>query len=79
MESVSAGSIADEVGIEDSDIIKAVIINGEQKEVLRSFNLSDIAMTLRPGDKIQFVVERGGSTVTTATHTIVSSDFTKVS
>lgn len=79
VESVSSGSIADEVGIEDSDIIKAVIINGEQKDVLRSFNLSDIAMTLRPGDKIQFVVERGGSTVTTATHTIVSSDFTKVS
>ena len=78
VQSVTTGSIAEKIGITSGDVIKAVIVNGEQEDVLRSFDLSDIAMTLRSGDKIQFVVERDGAQTTTATYTLALADFAQV-
>lgn len=73
--SVISESIAAYAGIASGDVIRGIIINGEESEVVRTFNLDDIALTLRAGDTVTFIVERGGETVTTSPYSITSSDL----
>ena len=53
-------------------------VNGTEKEINRTFTLGDVALTLRSGDKIRFVLERDGETVTTSIYTISPSDLVQV-
>ncbi len=76
--SVNADTIADAIGLKQGDVIKSLVVNGTEKAITRTFNLSDIALTLRAGDSVSFVVERDGETVTTSSHTLVQSDFHQI-
>ena len=76
--SVNADTIADAIGLKQGDVIKSLVVNGTEKAITRTFNLSDIALTLRAGDSVSFVVERDGETVTTSSRTLVQSDFHQI-
>lgn len=73
--SVNADTIADSMGVRQGDVIKSIVVNGTEKPITRTFNLSDTALTLRAGDVIAFIVERDGETVTTSQYTLAQSDL----
>ena len=75
IDSVVSASIAANAGAKVGDILRGVIINGEESEVTRTFNLDDIAITMREGDSVNLVVERDGGLVTLSSCTISSSDL----
>lgn len=79
--SVTADSIAETIGFEVGDVLEKMIItdaDGVTKtyEITRSFNVTDLLLTLREGYKISFTYTRGGETGTTSEYTITSSDLT---
>ena len=77
--SVSSSSIFNsKLGLTAGDIITALVVNGTSYAITRTFTLSDLALTLRTGDKIYFVYERGGSSYNTSEHTLTKSDFTSL-
>ena len=78
VESVTTDTIAAGLGLQNGDVIKKIEVNGTEKEINRTFTLGDVALTLRSGDKIRFVLERDGETVTTSIYTISSSDLVQV-
>lgn len=75
---VTDNSIAEAMGLQSGDIISAIIVNGQQYTISRSFDISDLILTLRKGDVIQCVVVRDGSTVGSGEYTLTSSDFTAI-
>lgn len=78
VESVTTDTIAAGLGLQNGDVIKKIEVNGTEKEINRTFTLGAVALTLRSGDKIRFVLERDGETVTTSIYTISSSDLVQV-
>ena len=78
VESVTTDTIAAGLGLQNGDVIKKIDVNGTEKEINRTFTLGDVALTLRSGDKIRFVLERDGETVTTSIYTISTSDLVQV-
>ena len=75
---VSDGSIAETMGLQSEDILSEIIVNGTEYAIARSFNISDLILTLRPGDILQCVVNRNGVSVSSDTYTLNSADFTAV-
>ena len=79
VQSVTDRSIASQVGVEAGDLLRALIVNGTEHAVARSYDIGDLRLTLRPGDVIAFTLERGGETLTTSSYTLTSDDFTILS
>ena len=75
---VNEGSIAEKMGLQQGDIVKSLIINGKEIEIDRSYDISDLAFTVRPGDTINFKVERAGESITLTEQTIAFSDLTAI-
>jgi S1-C subfamily serine protease len=72
---VASSSIAKNWNIQKGDIIKSIIIGDTEYEVTRTFNISDIEISLRAGDNIALTFTRDGVKNTTTTYTIKSSDI----
>ena len=75
---VNEGSIAEKMGLQQGDIVKSLIINGKEIEIDRSYDISDLAFTVRPGDTVNFKVERAGESITLTEQTIAFSDLTAI-
>ena len=75
---VNEGSIAEKMGLQQGDIVKSLIINGKEIEIDRSYDISDLAFTVRPGDTVNFKVKRAGESVTLTEQTIAFSDLTAI-
>ena len=80
---VSSGSIAKEVGLEVNDRLDSVRIvtqTGEERTVTldRNFDISDVILTLRPGDTITFGIERANEKTQSGNYTIRTSDLEKL-
>lgn len=58
VKSVESGKLADTAGLKADDIIKSVSINGNVKEITRTFQVVDMLIGARAGDTIEFVVSR---------------------
>jgi len=76
---VTNGSIASTLGIEDGDIITSMTVNGEPKTLYRSYDIDDLLYTVRVGDKISFGYTRDAQEMETADYTILSTDLKAVS
>ena len=73
---IASESLASAIGLEVGDIIKKFSINGVEHEITRSYQLADLLLTVREGDKIMFTVKRGNVTkqfgITTAEGVLAS-------
>ena len=78
VEEVSAGSLAEQMGLKSGDVLKAIVVNGKQTDLLRSYDISDMSFTLRPDDEIAFVVERDGEQLALTSHTLSFEDLTPI-
>ena len=76
--SVNSGSLAETLGLQPDDRIAAVIINGTTHTIDRSFDIENLALTIRPNDIIQIVCERGGKQLPTESLTVSLSNLTAV-
>lgn len=66
------------MGVQSGDIIKKIVISGTEYEINRSFDISDLKLTMREGDTIEFVVERGGQLVNSQTYTLTAAQFAAI-
>ena len=76
--SVSEDSIAKALGLLEGDILTAVIINGTQYEIDRSFEIENLSLTVRANDLVQIVYTRNGESFTTQQYTVSYSDLSQV-
>lgn len=77
---ISDNSIAETIGLEVGDILTEMSItdtsgNTDTYQITRSFNVTDLILTLREGYSISFTYTRGDTTGTTSVYIIVSSDL----
>ncbi len=63
VESVTVNGVGYYIGLEIGDIVKSVSINGNVHNITRAYQLADLMLTIRTGDKIVFNVNRGGNIV----------------
>lgn len=76
---VTANSIAERLGLASGDLIKSLSINGKEWQIYRTFAISDLILTMRPGDSISFKYERGGVEKNTGAYVLQSrTDFKKI-
>ena len=74
---VETNSIADKLGIEVGDVITALNINGVSHKINMNFNLSDLAYTVRAGDRVY--LELLDKTVDPSTsYTVMDTDLVTV-
>ncbi|MDE5729316.1 MAG: S1C family serine protease, partial [Clostridia bacterium] len=79
LSSVTANSIAERLGLASGDLIKSLSINGKEWQIYRTFAISDLILTMRPGDSISFKYERGGVEKNTDVYVLQSrTDFKKI-
>ncbi len=72
---VKSGSIAESMGLQVGDIVKAIIIDGVEHAIERSFDVSDYILHLMEGVTFSFTYEREGGEGNTSTHTVRSSEL----
>lgn len=72
---VAEGSLIEELGIEVNDIIRKIIIDGEEYTLDQNYQLTYNLLKVRPNSTIQFVYDRGEETLTTQAATIEESDL----
>ena len=75
---ITDGSIAETMELQAGDLLTAILVNGTEHAITRSFRISDLILTLRPGDVLQCVVERNGETVQSQSYSLTDSDFTAI-
>lgn len=73
--STEDGSIAEEAGLLEGDIIRGFVINGERITVDRQYDIADLLLAIRAGDSVSFLIERQGDTVTTSAYTVAERDL----
>ena len=61
--SVDAEGIGAKSGVIAGDVVKSIAVNGETDVLDRHFQLNDIILTLRKGDKVNLTLDREGETV----------------
>ncbi len=75
---VTEGSIAEKMGLAVGDEVLAFVINGTEHEIDRSFQIGDLLLTLRAGDKISSKIRQSGQETETSEYEILSSDLVSV-
>lgn len=78
VQEISEGSIASRFGMAVDDVITAVIVGDKTYFVNRSFNISDIILTMRPGDSVALEYTRGGVSARSQSVVLTLSDFAKI-
>ena len=76
--SVTKGSVAETLGLKEGDIIDAILVNGTEHEVLRTFHIYDVLLTVRAGDSIRIRYERDGALRVTDSYTVSSADLSPI-
>ena len=77
--SVSAGSVARTLGLQEGDRIDAIVVNGTEYDVSRTFHIYDILLTVRAGDSVRIRYERDGSLQMTDSYAVTSADLSPIS
>lgn len=75
LNAVNTNSIAEELGLAVGDHVKSLLINGKEWQISRTFAISDLILTMRPGDGISVKYARGGVDKTTKTYVVQSRDL----
>lgn len=65
-------------GLSIGDIINSIKINDKTYEIKRSFQLDDLLLTIRDGDKVSFNYTRGTITTNTTTFTVQDANLTVI-
>ncbi len=78
---ITSGSIAETIGLNEGDYLEELIItdnsgNTTTYNLTRSFTVTDLLLTIRPGYEISFTYTRDGNTETTSTYTVTLEDLT---
>lgn len=60
-EAPESGSVAKTLGIEEGDIIRAIIVNDKRTEITRKVNMDNVLMQIRAGNRVKIAYERGGA------------------
>jgi len=76
--SVTSGSIAETIGLEEGDEIVEIVVNGTAYEVERYFAVDDILYAVRSGDTLSVTYKRGTSSTQSMEYTITSGDLKTV-
>ncbi len=76
--SVNEGSVAETMGLQQNDVLTALIIGGTTYTIDRSFDIENYSLTMRPNSLIQFVYERGGEQYTTTEYSVSASTLTAI-
>lgn len=73
--SVTEGSIAEQLGLQANDTIKAIAFGGETYPLTRSFQLSEYKLYLGTGTAFTLTYERDGEEATTQAYTVQDGDL----
>ena len=76
--SVSAGTIAGKLELAEGDRIDALVVNGTEYGVSRTFHIYDILLTVRAGDSIRIRYERDGSLQMTDSYAVSTADLSPI-
>ena len=76
--SVTKGSVAETLGLKEGDVIDAILVNGTEHEILRTFQIYDVLLTVRAGDSIRIRYERDGTLQVTDGYTVSSADLSPI-
>lgn len=72
---VNSGSIAATLGLKEGDIINSIGVNGKDYPINRSFDVSDLLLTVRAGNAIKVNYTRDGVEGATAEYLVLSGDL----
>lgn len=64
IKTVSPGSLAEASGMLSGDVVTAIVIDGIEYEVTRSYQPSETALFVRPGSTLQYKIIRSGESLT---------------
>ncbi len=67
--------IGKNLGLAQGDVLKSIFINGTEHKITRLFNMDDLLLTVRVGDKIKFAYSRGGVQAQTAEYTVTGENL----
>ena len=72
---VTNNSIGEQLGLKTNDQLISFSVGDEEYDISRSFDVTDVLLNVRAGDKISFVIERDGERVTTSSYTVTKADL----
>ncbi|MDE6058489.1 MAG: S1C family serine protease [Clostridia bacterium] len=75
---IEENSIAKALGLAEDDIITDLIVNKKAHKIERSFDISDILLTVRAGDTISVKFLRDGEKKTSAKYSVSVSDLAPI-
>ncbi len=78
VDSITANSIAEQLGLQAGDRILSVKINGTAHEINRYFEIGDLLYTVRQGDTLSVCYEREGEPKEAPMYEITASDLISV-
>lgn len=73
--SVAENSIANTMGLQSGDIINSIVLNGNETEVNRNFEIGDLLLQVREGNAIIIKFTRAGEAQQTSTYIVKASDL----
>lgn len=76
IQSVSADSVAQTIGLKAGDVINAITINGKTHAVDRYFEIGDLSLAIRTNDTISITYVRDNQTSQTQEYTVVYDNLT---
>lgn len=76
---VSNGGLFGRSGLNVGDEITAITVNETRTEIMRSFQIDDLMLSVRVGDSVKVSYKRGGADASSESVTVQSSDLTKIS
>ena len=75
---IEENSIAKALGLAEDDIITDLIVNKKAHKIERTFDISDILLTVRAGDTISVKFLRDGEKKTSAKYSVSVSDLAPI-
>lgn len=75
IESVKTGSIAESLGLKAGDSIVSMTVAGKTTKINRSYNISDAAYAVRPGNTISVTYLRNGVEGKSSSYTVKQADL----
>lgn len=79
-ESPKMNTVAYGIGLKKGDIVTHMTINDKVYKINRSFEIGDLLLTVRTGDKIVITYTRDGETnLNTGSHTVTSTELKEIS